>query len=118
MTSRGRRWPTAISSASRTSSVRRWLVGGGPADDLAAPDVEHHGEVEEAGRRRNERDVGDPQLVRAAGGEVAVHQVRCRPAVLVTPRRHRPAAAVAGADQPGAAHQPCYALAAVPFAPG
>ena len=25
------------------------VVGGGPADDPAAPDIEHHGEVEEAG---------------------------------------------------------------------
>ena len=24
------------------------MVGGGPADDLAAPDIEHHAEVEEA----------------------------------------------------------------------
>jgi hypothetical protein len=93
------------------------VAGGGPADDLAAPDIKHHGEIEEAGCRRNERDVCDPQLVRATGGEVAVHQVRRRPAAVVAVRRHRPATAMAGADQPGAAHQPCNAFAAMPFAP-
>jgi hypothetical protein len=33
------------------------MTGGGPADDLAAPDIEHHGEVEETGCRGNEREI-------------------------------------------------------------
>src|SRR4051794_14266859 len=74
------------------------VVGGGPADDLAAPDIEHHGEIEEARCRRDERHVCDPQLVRATGGEVAVHQVRGRSAAVVTSRRHWPAATMAGTD--------------------
>src|SRR3954470_21284655 len=86
------------------------MVGGSPANDLAAPDIEHDGEVEEAGCRRNERYVRDPQLIGTAGGEVAVHQIRGRPAAVVAVRRHRPAAAMAGTDQPGAAHEPCNAL--------
>jgi hypothetical protein len=48
----------------------------------------------------------------------AIHQVRGRSAAVVAARRHRPAAAMAGADQPGAAHQARDTLAAVPFAPG
>jgi len=94
------------------------MAGGGPADDPAAPDIEHHGKVEEAGCCRDERDVCDPQLIGTACGEVAVHQVRGRSAALGAARRHRPAAAMAGTDQPGAAHQPCDALATVPCAPG
>jgi hypothetical protein len=33
------------------------VVGGGPADDLAAPDIKHHGEVEEACCRGDERKI-------------------------------------------------------------
>ncbi len=31
------------------------VVGSGPADDLAAPEIEYHGEIEEAGCRGDER---------------------------------------------------------------
>ena len=93
------------------------MVGHRPADDPAAPGIEHDGEVEEARGGRHEGDVGDPELVRASAREVAVHQVRRRAGVLVAPRRHRATAPVAGADQPGLAHQPGDPLAAVPLAP-
>ena len=36
-----------------------------PADDAAAPHVEHDRQIEKAGPGRHVRDVGDPQLVRA-----------------------------------------------------
>lgn len=85
------------------------MAGGRPADNLAAPDVKHNRKLEKAGCRGEECNVRDPQLVRAAGGEVAVHQVRRWPAAVV--------AAMAGADQPGAVHQPHNPLAAVSLAP-
>jgi hypothetical protein len=36
---------------------------------------------------RRAQDVGDPELVRAVGLELVVHQVRCRPRVRVSHRR-------------------------------
>ena len=41
------------------------VVGHGPAHDLAAPGVEHDCQIQEPGRRRYERDVGYPELVRS-----------------------------------------------------
>ncbi len=41
--------------------------------------------IEAAACRRHEGDVGDPELVRLRRHEVAVHQIRCRPCVLVAP---------------------------------
>ena len=41
-----------------------------PAYDALAPRVDDHGEVEKARPGRNVRDVGDPQAIRAPGGEV------------------------------------------------
>src|ERR1700681_883693 len=46
-----------------------------PADDLAAPGVEHDGEIEKPRHCRHISDVGDPQLVRSGSVEVAVDQV-------------------------------------------
>ena len=43
----------------------------GPADDASRPDIEHAGEVEQAGPRRDVGDVGDPEAVRPRGGELA-----------------------------------------------
>ena len=47
----------------------------GPPDDAPRPGVENDREIEEAGHRRNERDVGDPQFVRALGDEIPAHEV-------------------------------------------
>ena len=40
------------------------MVGHRPTDDLAAPRVQHHGEIQEPARCRHIGDVGDPELVR------------------------------------------------------
>jgi hypothetical protein len=44
-----------------------------PADDLAAPGVEHDGEIEKPRHCRHISDVGDPHLVRSGSVEVAQH---------------------------------------------
>ena len=89
-----------------------------PADDLAAPGVEHDGQVEEPDRGWHIRDVGDPQPVRAIRGEVAIDQVRCRTALFVTTGCDRTAMAMAGAGQPRSPHQASDPLAAVLLAAG
>jgi hypothetical protein len=43
-----------------------------------SPDVEHAGEGDESGPGRHMNHVGDPQLIRAGGGEFALDQIRCR----------------------------------------
>jgi len=48
-----------------------------PADDRAAVDVEDEGEVAEALPGADVADIGDSLLVRAARGEVALHEVAC-----------------------------------------
>ena len=67
------------------------LEAGGhrPADDATAPDIEHDGEVEEAGPGRHVGDVRDPELVRARGGEVALDQVVGRATCGIANRRER-----------------------------
>src|SRR3984957_16391239 len=47
----------------------------GPSDDPARPGVENDREVEKAGQRRQEGDVGHPQLVRPLGHEVAADEI-------------------------------------------
>jgi hypothetical protein len=44
-----------------------------PANDLAAPSVQHDGEIEEPVGGRHEGDVGNPKLVRRRRREVAIH---------------------------------------------
>jgi hypothetical protein len=56
-----------------------------PADDPAPERIEHDSEIQEAGRRRDVGDVGDPKLVGAVGGEIPVHQVRRRARVAIPP---------------------------------
>src|SRR4029077_2123878 len=46
----------------------------GPSDDPARPGVENDRKVEKAGQRRQEGDVGHPQLVRSLGYEVAADE--------------------------------------------
>ena len=86
-----------------------------PADDLAAPSVEHDGEIEEPRHRRHISDVGNPELVRSGGAEVAVDQVGRRPVVLVPPGCCRAAVPMAGAHQARLTHQTSDPLAAVPL---
>src|SRR5207245_7125909 len=66
-----------------------------------------------AGRSRDERDVGDPELVRCRRRKVAIDQVRRGPSVLVAPGRHDRATASADAHDPGCTHQPGNALASM-----
>src|SRR5260370_7551308 len=66
-----------------------------PADDLAAPGVEHDGEIEKPRHCRHISDVGDPQLVRSGSVEVAVDQVGRGPVILVPPCCWRPTLPIA-----------------------
>jgi hypothetical protein len=84
-----------------------------PADDLAAPGIEHDREVEETRGGRDEGDVSDPEPVRAGSGEPAIDQVRGWSGLLVPPRCDWPVAATAGADETGFAHEPRNPLAPV-----
>src|SRR5690348_4128719 len=47
-----------------------------PADDTAAEGIEHDRQIEEAGPRRDIRDVGNPELVGLFSNEVAVDEIR------------------------------------------
>ena len=47
----------------------------GPSDDPTRPGVENDREVEKAGQRRQEGNVGHPQLVRPLGHEVAANEI-------------------------------------------
>ena len=92
------------------------MIGHRPADDLAAPGVQHDRKVEKARERGNERDVRHPQDVRRLGREVAIDEVRRRSNLPIAPRRHGAAPPVAGPDQAGFAHEARDPLAAVPLA--
>jgi hypothetical protein len=76
-----------------------------PADDPTAERIEHDGEIQEAGHRRDIRDVGDPKLVGAVGGEIPLHQVRRRARVAIPPGGDD-ATAAADADDASRPHQP------------
>jgi hypothetical protein len=91
------------------------MVGHGPADDLAAPGIQNHCEIEKTARRRHEGDVGNPELVRPESSEIAVDQVGCRSGFLVPPCGNDRAAPAAGTNQPGGAHQPGNAFTPMPL---
>ena len=97
---------------------RAQVIGHRPADDLAAAGIQHDGEIEKASRRGDERDIGDPELVRPACLEVAVDQIGCRSARGIAARCYCPLAAMAGADQALLAHQAGNPFATVAFAVG
>jgi hypothetical protein len=61
----------------------------GPADDAAAPGIEHDGEVQEAGPGRDVGDVRDPQPIGPGGGELPIDEIRCRLRRLVPDRRSK-----------------------------
>ena len=94
------------------------MVGHGPADDLAAPGIQHDRQVEEARGRGDEGNVADPKLVRRRGVEVAIHQVRRGADLLVSSRRDRSALTSARPDEASLAHQPGDPLAPVPLVSG
>src|SRR5256712_2199624 len=50
-----------------------------PADDAATPRVEHDGEIQKAGPRRDVRDVRDPPSIGAGRRELAVDEIRGGP---------------------------------------
>src|SRR5262249_12778465 len=77
--------------------------------------IDHHGQVEPAGPGADIGDVGDPQGVRASGGEAPVNEIRGRSLVL-TAHRGRAVTAPVGALELGEAHEPGDALAGDPLA--
>lgn len=81
-----------------------------PADDAATPRIEDNGEVQEAGPRRDVRDVRDPEAVRARRHEVSIHEVGRGPRVRIAARGAR-ALATAHAGQARRGHQALDALA-------
>ena len=89
-----------------------------PADNPPAPGIEHHGEVKPSRPRAHLRVVGQPQLVGALGGRVAVHQVRRGPSLGVRLCRARFEARIRHAFDAQLPHPPCYPLAAHPLALG
>src|SRR5882724_5846944 len=82
-----------------------------PADDAATPRVEHDGEIQEAGPRRDVRDVRDPQPIGAGRRELAVDEIRGRPRRLVSHRRVERFPAAHALDA-GVPHEPGDTLAA------
>jgi len=90
------------------------VAGHRPADDQPAENVCDTGQVEPALDGGHVGDVGDPQLVRAGRGELAVDQVRGRLGLgVLLGDRERPLAPVTP-DDLGFAHQPGDPLLADP----
>ena len=77
---------TAMSRASRTSSVRRWSAIA-PADDAATEGVERRPRGRGSPPTSGLGDVGDPQPVRAGGAEVALDEVGAGRGAAVADRR-------------------------------
>ena len=84
----------------------------GPSDDPARPGVENHRGVKKAGQRRQEGDVGHPQLIGLLGHEVAADEIAGGMMVCRLPRRDRPASAPADALDPCRPRQPSNLLPA------
>ena len=87
-----------------------------PSDDLAAPGIQDHRKVQETGPRRDVGDVGNPQLVRPTGREVALHQIGRRTASRSALCSHDPAPSAHARDT-GAPHQARHTLATYGDAP-
>src|SRR4029077_18327333 len=87
-----------------------------PADDLAAVEIHEHGQIEPALIGLDVGDVGEPDLVRRGGDEVALEQGRGDREVLTAGGEARPS--WPGHDGPDAvaAHQSLDAAAARPAA--
>ena len=89
-----------------------------PADDLAAPGVQHHSEIQKPGRVGDKPDVRDREPVWPRRREVAIHKVGRGPDRFVAAGRCNPAAAATGARQARAAPQACDAVTSAPLASG
>ena len=63
--------------------VCRLLLPEGPAHHLAAVDIQNHGQMDKASPGRDVGHVGNPRLVDAGGGELALHQIRRWAPILV-----------------------------------
>jgi hypothetical protein len=72
--------------------------------DAPAEGVQDDGEIEEAGERRNERNISPPEPVRRRGGKVAVHAIGSGPRLPIAPGRDDTAAPADTGDA-GRAHQ-------------
>jgi hypothetical protein len=58
-----------------------------PADDAAGKHVDHESDVDEPTPRRDEREIGDPQLIRTRRGELPVDAIERTLGMLVRDRR-------------------------------
>jgi hypothetical protein len=92
------------------------MVGHGPADDLAAVNVEDNGQVQPALVDPDVRDVAEPELIRSRRGELPLDQVLG----LDRPTRHRRPSEAPWwrSDQAGSSHQPSHPFARDPPALG
>ena len=84
----------------------------GPAHHTPAPDIDDHGQIEEAHPGRHVGHVGHPQLVRTCGVETPVDQVMGRGLALVTAGGDGEASALADAVDAGLPHETRHTLAA------
>jgi hypothetical protein len=80
-----------------------------PANDAAAEDVEHDGEIEEAGPRWNVGDIGHPQAVGRLSDEVALDEIGCRARIPIADRGRNEAPAM-HAEESVLVHEPSDAL--------
>jgi hypothetical protein len=84
----------------------------GPSHHTPAPDINDHGQIEEAHPGRYVGHVRYPQLVRTCGVETPVDQVMGRALALVTAGGDGEASALADAVDAGLSHETSHALAA------
>ena len=60
------------------------MIGHRPTDDTAAVHIQHDSEKQKAAPRRDVGDIRNPELVRSAGCEVAINQVRRWPRITIS----------------------------------
>jgi len=89
--------------------ISRHALADGPADDAAAPDVQHHRQIQEARPRRNVGHVRHPELVRPVGDEATLHQIWRRPLTRIALGGHDKAVPTTDATDAGFSHQACNA---------
>ncbi len=92
------------------------VAGELPADDPPAVNVDHEREEHQAFPAAQVGEVGDPQLIRARRGEVALDQVRCAAGCRVAARGSPGLAAPLGALDPVCFHEAPDTVAADWFA--
>lgn len=90
--------------------LRAQVSGHGPADDPAAPGVEHDGQIQEPSPGWDVGNVSYPEFIRAAGREVTLDQIggRSSPSLSLGGARRF---ATADTPQIGGAHQARHAFA-------